>query len=200
MSAAIEECVTLGEREVALWRVGSGDRRPIEGVLARYLAVEPQSVTLGRSALGKPQLPGAAFEVSLAHSGDVALVAVARDREVGVDVERIRPGADRWSLVNHALTPRERLQLEQVPRASRSKAFLSMWARKEALLKAAGVGLGVDPALVELDLTSVRAVPLELGSAQDWTVVDVQLEGHVAAVAARGSVSELRLYDARRRA
>ena len=172
------------------------DPRPIETVLARYLAVEPRSLTLTRSPLGKPRLLGAPFGFSLAHSGDATLVAITEARDVGVDVERIRAGADRWSLVDHALTPRERLELENVPRARRADAFLSMWTRKEALLKAAGVGLLVDPALVELDRGSVRDVPPALAPAQDWTVVDIPLPGHVATLAVRGSISRLSLWDA----
>jgi 4'-phosphopantetheinyl transferase len=184
----------LGEDEVAVWRLGSAEPRPIETVLARYLAVEPGSLTLGRTPAGKPELVGAAFRVSLAHTGGVALVAVTEGRDVGVDVEPVRPDSDRWSLVDHALTPDERRQLEGVPPARRAQAFLSIWTRKEALLKAAGVGLALDPVLVELDGASVRAVPRELGSARDWTVVDVPLSGHLAAVAVRGRVSRLSLY------
>jgi 4'-phosphopantetheinyl transferase len=154
-------------------------------VLARYLGFAPSSLVLERTPLGKPRLRGSSLRFSLSHSGHVALVALARGHDVGVDVERIRPDVDRWAMVGHVLTARERRQLEGVTPAQRAHAFLSMWTRKEALLKAAGVGLGIDPALVELDRASLRAVPPALGSAQDWTVVDIPLEGHVAAVAVR---------------
>jgi 4'-phosphopantetheinyl transferase len=184
----------LDDEEVAVWRLSSAAPQPIETVLARYLAVEPSSLTLGRTPAGKPELAGAPFRVSLAHGGGVALVAVTEGRDAGVDVEPVRPDSDRWTLVDHALTPDERLQLERVPPARRANAFLSMWTRKEALLKAAGVGLAVDPGLVELDGVSVRAVPPALGSALDWTIVDVPLADHLAALAVRGFVSRLRLY------
>jgi phosphopantetheinyl transferase len=72
-----------------------------------------------------------------------------------------------------------------------------VWTRKEALLKAAGVGLSVDPALIELDELSILGVPPELGSTRDWTLMDLLLENHVAAVAVPGKISKLRLYDAR---
>lgn len=202
--AAVDEWVSAptrpspGAGEVSVWWLASGDPRPIETVLARHLAVQPGSLTLERTPLGKPELAGSPVRVSLAHSGEVALVAVAAGRDVGVDVERIREGAERWSLVDHALTERERRQLESVPPDRRADALLAMWARKEALLKAAGVGLGVDPSLVELDGDSVVALPSELGSVRDWTLVSISLPGHVAAVAVRGVLSTLRLYDARR--
>jgi 4'-phosphopantetheinyl transferase len=154
-------------------------------------------VVLGRSPAGKPESPGSAFRVSLAHSGDVALVAIASGREVGVDVELLRAGTENWSLSSHALTHSERARLEALPAGRRSGAFLSMWTRKEALLKAVGVGLAVDPQLIELDGQKIVAAPAELGQARDWTLVDLPLSGHAAALALEGPLSRLLLYDAR---
>jgi 4'-phosphopantetheinyl transferase len=184
----------LAEDEVAVWQVSSAEPRPIEAVVAHYLHVDPSSVRLARAPARKPELLGAPLRVSLAHSGQVALVAVTKSHDVGVDVETLRDGVDRWSLVDHALTPRERQRLEAIPPMQRAYAFLSMWTRKEALLKAAGVGLAVDPRLVELDGPSIRALPPDLGSVGDWILFDLPLSGHVGAVAVRGRVSRLRFY------
>ena len=124
---------------------------------------------------GKPGLPGSRLRFNLAHSGEVALVAVTRDRDVGVDVERVRPDADRWALVDHALTARERHQLQRIAPTERAHAFLSMWARKEALLKAAGVGLAHRTGSHRTGgrLRGRRAA--ELGTAGDSTVKTVPL-------------------------
>ena len=70
-----------------------------------------------------------------------------------------------------------------------------MWARKEALLKAAGVGLGIEPDRIELAGDSVVAVPPELGTAGDWTIETIPLAGFVAAVAVRGKISKLQLFS-----
>jgi 4'-phosphopantetheinyl transferase len=183
--------------EAAIWRLQAGTIRPIEEVLARYLGVRPSSVVLRRGAEGKPELQGSAFRVSLAHSGEVALVAVASGREVGVDVELLRVGTESWSLSSHALTHSERARLQALPSARRSAAFLSMWTRKEALLKAVGVGLALDPRLIELECQKLVAAPPELGRARDWTLVDVPVAGHTAALALKGPLSRLLLYDAR---
>ena len=74
---------------------------------------------------------------------------------------------------------------------------LSMWARKEALLKAVGVGLALDPQLVELEGPKVVAAPPELGEARDWTLVALPLPGHAAVLALKGPFFRLLLYDAR---
>ena len=187
----------LEPAEAAVWRLDAATSRPIETILARYLRTTSPSVTLRRSSTGKPEVDGSSHRVSLAHSGDVALVAVARERDVGVDVERPRVGADTWSLISHALTERERASLDAFPATERSAAFLSIWTRKEALLKAVGAGLSLDPQLIELDGCAIVAVPPELGRADDWTLVDLPVPGYAAALALTGPVSRLLLYDAR---
>jgi 4'-phosphopantetheinyl transferase len=125
------------------------------------------------------------------------LVALAHAGDVGIDVEPSTRDVAGWALVGHALTVREQEWLLALPESDRAGTFLRIWTRKEALLKAAGTGLGIDPRLVELDELEVVAVPAELGRAQDWTIVDVPLLGHAAALAVRGRVTRVRLYDAR---
>ena len=183
--------------DAAVWRVQAGTIRPIEAVLARYLGLRPSSVVLRRSRAGKPELEGSPFRVSLAHSGDVAVVAVTYGREVGVDVELLRARTESWALSSHALTHSERARLQALPASRRSEAFLSMWTRKEALLKAVGVGLALDPRLIELEDLKIVAAPPELGRACDWTLVDLPLAGYAAALALKGPLSRLLLYDAR---
>lgn len=183
--------------EAAVWLVEAQMIRPIEEVAARYLGVRPSSVVLRRSRAGKPELPDSTLRVGLAHSGEAALVAVASEMEVGVDVELLRPGTESWSLTSHALTPGERERLEALPAPERSEAFLSTWTRKEALLKAVGVGLALDPQLIELDGRKIVSAPPELGPPEEWTLVDVPLAGYAAALALRGPLARFLLYDAR---
>jgi 4'-phosphopantetheinyl transferase len=183
--------------DAAVWQLRADTTSPIEAVLARYLGLRPSLVRLRRSWTGKPELEGSPLHLSLAHSGDVALVAVAGRTAVGVDVELVRPGTDSWSLVPHALTRSERARLEALPGPSRSEAFLSMWTRKESLLKAVGVGLALDPQLIELDGKTIVSAPPELGELRDWTLVDLPLPGYSAALALRGPLSRLLLYDER---
>jgi 4'-phosphopantetheinyl transferase len=184
----------LGADEAAVWRVPQGMPHPIEAVAARYLGA-PVHVT--RTPTGKPELEESDLTVSLAHSGEVVLVAVAIGGDVGVDVEFLRPEAAGWALVEQALTKRERRQLDALIASERAESFVRQWTRKEAILKAAGTGLSIDPRTVELDGLQVRAVPPELGRAPAWALNDVPLLGHAAAVARRGRVARLFLYDGR---
>jgi 4'-phosphopantetheinyl transferase len=92
---------------------------------------------------GKPYPVGAAagVQVSLSHSGERVVVALARGVEVGVDVETVADARDIEGLAGFALTAAERADLEALPVADRTGAFFGYWARKEALLKATGDGL-----------------------------------------------------------
>ena len=80
---------TIEPGELAVWLLDADVERPLETVAARYLGVAVDEVSIVRTVEGKPAVEGATLEVNLAHSGSVALVAVAR-RGVGVDVEQLR--------------------------------------------------------------------------------------------------------------
>jgi 4'-phosphopantetheinyl transferase len=124
-------------------------------------------------------------------------VAVARNRKIGVDIEPLRPKIEAWSIVSQALTQREYAWWTALPTEARGRAFLSLWTRKEALLKATGVGLSVDPSLVEvLPAATLTDVP-QLNAAHAWTFVELPLIGAVAFAVVTGKVEQLRLYDAR---
>jgi 4'-phosphopantetheinyl transferase len=186
----------LGTGEAAVWRLPVGAEHPIESIAARYLGCSPGSVRVTRSQTGKPELDRPGLAVSLTHSADVVLVAVAAGGEVGVDAELLRPDAAGWTLVDHALTVSERARLEAVPEADQGASFLRTWSRKEAILKAAGTGLGIDPREVDLDGLDVAALPAELGPAADWTLVDLPVAGYAAALARRGALDRVFLYVA----
>jgi 4'-phosphopantetheinyl transferase len=92
-------------------------------LLGRYLGVRPEELRFERNGFGKPALTPAfdgRLRFNLSHSADVALVAVASDAEVGVDVERVR------ALPELADDP---------------QTFLDGWTRNEACVKAMGRGL-----------------------------------------------------------
>jgi 4'-phosphopantetheinyl transferase len=186
----------LGTGDAAVWLLSREAATPIESVAARYLDLSPRSVRVVRSPTGKPELDGSDLTVGLAHSGEAVLVAIASSGDVGVDVEALRSDAAGWALVDHALTEGERAPLEALAPPDRAEAFLRTWTRKEAILKAAGVGLGLDPRRVELDGLAVVAAPPELGRGSDWTLADIPLAGHAAALALRGRLNGLNLYDA----
>lgn len=189
----------LGAGEIHLWHLQSsrpGSRGAVAAVLARYLGIAAADVRFTRDARGKPELDlrcGAAPRFSISRAGQVGLLAVAEEAQVGVDIEPLGRIPARWAVVREALTERERSVLP-TDESSAADAFLRSWVRKEALLKAAGVGLSVEPRLVELRGIEIVAVPSELGTTESWALVDLTLPGHVAAVATEKPRAVLRLH------
>ncbi len=97
------------------------------------------------------------LHLSVSHSAERILVAIARDTVCGVDIERVALRGDRIPV--SALSPAERRVLADLPQPRRLAAFIRYWARKEAILKATGDGLVLSPA----DLTvSAPDVPARL--------------------------------------
>jgi 4'-phosphopantetheinyl transferase len=129
-----------------LWTVPAS--LTLRRVLALYLGEEPEGIRLERGEHGKPRLaadPGR-LAFNLSHSGDLALVAVAADREVGVDVERVKPERDLVALAERALAPEAAAVVREAAEPERARLFYELWTRHEARLKCLGIGLAARPA------------------------------------------------------
>jgi 4'-phosphopantetheinyl transferase len=112
-------------------------------MLARYLDVEPESLTITATDRGKPWLAGprSDLEFNIAHSQNLALLAFTRGRSVGIDVEWTRPIEDAVAIANRFFSPAENSALNAVDESARDEAFFNCWTRKEAFIKATGEGL-----------------------------------------------------------
>ena len=123
---------------------------------------------------GKPVPVGPAqgWEVSISHSGEWVALALAEGAPVGVDVERVADSRDLGGLAAYTLADAERRAWDALPEPHRVEAFFGYWARKEALLKATGLGLsgGLRRVAVTPPHTEARLVALEGegGPASTW--------------------------------
>jgi 4'-phosphopantetheinyl transferase len=130
----------------ALWRA----------TLAICLEQAPEAIVLGREPGGRPLLPAfPGHATSLSRSGPWAAVAVANAPTVGVDIERFPPRLPLDEVMAMAATPAEHRQWGALAGAQRQHAMLRLWTRKEAMLKAFGAGLTIDPARIETGADSV---------------------------------------------
>ena len=114
-------------------------RSGLRRVLASYLSVPPRSLEFFKGPQGKPALPGGP-QFNLSHSDDLALCAVAHGRQVGIDLERLRRIPERDDIARQWFREEER-EAYHAESASRDSAFLRLWTRREAYLKAIGTGL-----------------------------------------------------------
>lgn len=115
---------------------------------------------------GKPRLTAVgAPSFNLTHSGDVALLAIAPRGEIGIDAEVLREVGRAIDLAERHYTPAEQAELAAAPPARRDRAFLQVWTRKEAVLKAVGSGLTIAPESFEAGASpQPRCVDVDLGA------------------------------------
>lgn len=123
-------------------------------LLARHTGSAAQDLVYVTGPFGKPTLAGApACHFNLGHSEDVAVVAISDAGEVGVDVEVLREVPDASALAELHFTPAERDEFALAAAGQGHRAFLRGWTRKEACLKAAGLGLTLAPSSFEAGLS-----------------------------------------------
>ncbi len=111
-------------------------------VLSRYCGQRPQELVIQKTSAGKPFLTdGTAIRFNLTHSHGKALIAIARDREVGIDLEKIRPEVDIVSLAKRFLSGQDQAFIEGGDPERRHERFLQVWVSREAVFKAEGKGI-----------------------------------------------------------
>ena len=128
----------------------SGLRAAVRAELLRLLGVTGLNV----DERGRPWLPGVSFSVS--HSGSLGLIAIAEgERRIGVDVERLRLDTDFRALAERFFHPEEAAAI-----GDDRAAFFRCWTRKEAVVKALGLGLAhpLDSFVVDFDAPGARPV------------------------------------------
>ena len=158
-------------------------------LLARYLGTQPEVVQFNYGSHGKPSLGGthnaASLRFNASHSGEMALYAFAQDQEVGVDIEYIKSDFAPEEIAERFFSPREIEILTSLPKQERAAAFFRLWTRKEAYIKAIGVGLSHP--LNEFDVT----LPIP-----EWSMFDLEIgPGYAAAVTVSDPVNKLTMFD-----
>jgi 4'-phosphopantetheinyl transferase len=173
----------------------------LRDILARYLNCAPGQLNFSTNRYGKPALEEHNLEFNLSHSGDFALVAITQRCKVGVDVERVRPDLEFERIASRYFSQDEISELMNVPSDQRTVAFFNCWTRKEAYIKAQGLGLSLPLESFDVSLTPdepaiLRATRPDPGEAARWTLLSMQVDpGYAAAVAVEGNNLEFRLWD-----
>jgi 4'-phosphopantetheinyl transferase len=168
-----------------LSRRWSRARAALRQVLAAYADEDPAALVLepapcvhcgephGKPRLATPDLSWLRFNIS--HSGELAMVAVAHGREVGVDVELTREGRRLEGIAERFFDEAETAELRRLPGAERQASFYRLWARKEAYLKATAEGIAKGLASVNM---------LDLESRPGWELADLSVPpGYAGALA-----------------
>ena len=176
-------------------------RAALRTILGSYLGCTPESMCFSLGKHGKPMLAkggGKGLQFNLSHAGEIALVAVARQARVGIDVElrKNRSNNGIEAIIRRFFTARERTILEGFEENRKRDTFYQFWTRKEAVVKALGASL---PAMIgDFDVStagemiggvdtpgvSTAGVPVpEILEPERWFVADLYLtHGYTASV------------------
>jgi 4'-phosphopantetheinyl transferase len=172
----------------------------LRDILSRYLGRSPTALHFFYAFLGKPSLASdcaaESFRFNLSHSGSTALYAVARQREVGIDLERIEPRLVEDDIAERFFSPNEVTKLRSLPASARSQAFFNCWTRKEAYVKARGAGLQIPLESFDVSLAPDEQVAFLSEGEVGWSLRALRLDpDYAAAIAAEGKDWQLRLWQ-----
>ncbi|MGU3538600.1 4'-phosphopantetheinyl transferase family protein [Methylobacterium sp. A54F] len=149
-------------------------------ILGAARATDPRTLAFTADATGKPELARgpseAPLHLNLSHSGPRALVGLSTRAPIGVDVEALRPMPDALRLARDLFAADEAQALARLPDAARDRAFLGLWTRKEAVVKALGLGLSAPLSAFSVTVPPDEAALLRppAGPAAGWTLHDLE--------------------------
>lgn len=169
----------------------------------RYVQTSPSLLHFTLNKYGKPALasPDLPLQFNLSHSANLVLYAFAWRRHLGVDVEYMRSNINYEELAGFCFSPCEKETLQGLSQEKKHQAFYNCWTRKEAYIKARGMGLSLP-----LDLFDVSLLPGEeaalLGSREDpgevqrWSMCQLEPGADYAgALAVEGTDWKLRCWQ-----
>jgi 4'-phosphopantetheinyl transferase len=139
-------------------------RGTLRTLLGEYLAFSPEKICFTYSQYGRPHLDsggrGESIEFNISHSGNIVVLAFARNRRIGIDIEHVRSDFSTTEIAQRFFSLAEREALRQVPLDQRHEAFFTCWTRKEAFIKALGEGLSHP--LDQFDVSLAPGLPAAL--------------------------------------
>lgn len=180
-------------------------RAALRQLLATQLGLRPEEIEIDSANFQKPKIAAAQncrqLRFSSSHSADWALIALAQNCEVGVDVEQHRTLPDAADLVNNFFSDWEIIEFERLPEPARTEGFFNCWTRKEAFVKA--LGLGLAHPLKQFSVTLAPGQPAALVSVagdsaarEKWRMVSLDVApAHAAALVFETGPSTVRCFE-----
>jgi 4'-phosphopantetheinyl transferase len=169
-------------------------------LIGSYLSCSPPALRFSYGAFGKPALlledssPPLRFNV--AHSNGLALLAFARSREIGIDLESIRTDFAGDEIAQRYFSKQELAELRVLPETMRTGGFFECWTRKEAYIKARGLGLQIRLQSFSVSLTPGQPETLRSEDAGRWMLRSIDVRpGFAGAVVVEGRGWQPHFWD-----
>lgn len=170
-------------------------RTILRHLIARYEDARPENIRFAYNPYGKPALEGSSLRFNVSHSGDLGLLAFARNKHIGVDIERFRPEFAAKEIAARFFSHEEIAALRGRSAESLPAAFFNCWTRKEAFIKAHGSGLSLPlhNFVVSID-SPARLIRTDFdpGAIRQWTLHELPIDdGFAAALAVEGEPNRI---------
>ncbi len=155
-------------------------------ILGSLLHKDPGEIQIRRNPTGKPFIPAESLVFNLSHSGEYFLCALARNLQVGIDIQEHYPLADYQAMQRRWYSSQEKTDFRRLNPQQQEEAFFRSWAQKEALYKAHNTifkEAGGDPLLMAAALPGLQLIDLDSAA------------GYQAALAVSQPVDRIQVID-----
>jgi 4'-phosphopantetheinyl transferase len=168
-------------------------------LLGKYLHQAPTGLEFSYGEHGKPSLSGgnasSGLCFNLSHSAGLVVYAIAKERNLGIDVEHVRPESAGDDIAKRYFSSREVSDLQTLPPEAKVEGFFHCWTRKEAYLKATGMGLQIPLDSFAVSLFPEKPAQFLGGVEPRWHLAAHDpAEGYVAAVVYDGAPCSLKYF------
>jgi 4'-phosphopantetheinyl transferase len=170
----------------------------LRSILSQYLETAPLNLQFVNGVNGKPrladELAGSGVQFNLTHSYEMALLAVAQRREIGIDIELVKEDYAFDEVAARFFTERELAAFRALPVKLQRRAFFKCWTSKEAFLKAKGTGLSGKLDEVEITVADDQRVVID-ATVPGWTLTELKPGGNYeAALVVEGGLLPINCY------
>lgn len=172
----------------------------VREILSSYVGKPPQDLEIRKKNMGKPYLPHSRIQFNLSHSEEHMLCAVTYGNPIGVDYQAVYEISNMDTLVRDFFSSQEKRLYDQFKKDNPSDFFFKTWVRKEALMKATGLGFHLPSKHFSIDNTNGdephlrfhRSNPISI---KEWSIRDVPVQpGHKAALAVQGQIKNVKHF------
>ena len=139
----------------------------LKSLLGRYNKINAARISFGQNAYGKPLMEHNPYHFNVAHSGNYGLLGLTKIADIGVDIEQFRAQTDLEAIARRFFSRVEIAEFSALPESERQQGFFNAWTRKEAFIKAVGMGLSLP----------LHAFDVRLSPNHEAGLSDVRYEG-----------------------
>lgn len=177
-------------------------RAILRRILARYLSLSPEKIEFKLGESGKPYVVNTDFQFNVSHSGDCLLIGITVGNEIGVDVEHVREKQNVIALAERFFSKAEYDAIKILSLENQVAAFYRCWTRKEAFIKATGLGLSFGLSNFEVAVenlfpknSALLSIKNNIEESKKWTLQSIDTDdfskNYFAAFAVRDAVTSI---------